>query len=123
MDNKINLSDINLEEQSFEDLVGLQKSLTSFLKEKRVEVKALLKLQKEENRDAIGLLGKEIVNTAGVGGHVNFSYKGIVIEAEVIKIAEKTFTTRVADVEKPVWRYYHQVDIPAVEASNDSETE
>ena len=99
---------INFNDHSFEDLKTLKADLTSYLKDKRVELFENAKKEREARKAELSEAAKSFVVK---GADVTVNYKGEEITGTVIGLKEKTFTIEV-DVDgelKKVWRYFHQV--------------
>jgi len=100
----------NFDDFSFDQLKNLKADLTTFLKDKRVELKSVAKEDRENAKEIKAELGKKV---AIKGATVTADYKGNQITGVVVKVAEKTFTmeTEIDDMPKKVWRYFNQVVI------------
>ena len=76
---------INLDGMTLEDLEVLKKDVTARVK----QIKSASKEGEKAEKEALALKAKE---TLEVGDVVNVKYKDVIVEAEVVKLNEKTFT-------------------------------
>jgi hypothetical protein len=113
-------TDFNKDAFTVEELDAFKKELTAYLKDRRTELKAEIKANKDAEREARDDYGRHYVNP---GKTVTFDYKGGTATGIVTKVSEKTFTVTLMDGDKAVmgengkpikvWRYFHQVTQPS----------
>jgi len=99
---------ITFDDHSITELKTLQADLTSYLKEKRAEIKSTIKADRAKDQETRDANGRSIVTK---GKEITVNYKGTTLTGTVTKIAEKTFTieTEINGEAKKIWRYFHQV--------------
>ena len=112
-------TDFNADTFTVAELDAFKKELTSYLKDRRSELKAEIKANKDADREARDDYGRHYV---AVGKTVAFDYKGGTGTGIITKVSEKTFTVTLMDGDKAVigengkpvkvWRYFHQIVNP-----------
>jgi hypothetical protein len=118
----IDLSTIDFAEQSATAIKAHKKALDAFLKDNKDEIAELSKAEQAVIDAETETEYKARFKASGLkeGDTVGCKIKGEIIDYKIVKITDKTVSVD-AGKDKPTWRYYRWLDLPAVEVADEVE--